>query len=64
MTISEIQKELLALKDQSIFAEAIRMGAETDLIGTIKMIISQAKDNRALVSKIIGENLLSKIEKL
>lgn len=60
----EIQKELLALKDQSIFAEAIRIGAGTDLIGTIKMIISQAKDNRALVSKIIGENLLSKIEKL
>lgn len=62
--MTEIQKELLALKDQSIFAEAIRMGAETDLIGTIKMIISKARDNRSLVSKIIGEPLLKKIESL
>lgn len=62
--IYDIQKELLSLKDESIFAESIRLGAATDLIGCIKMIVSQAKDNRPLVAKIVGENLLRKIENL
>jgi len=62
--LNEIQKELLSLTDPSIWAKSIRAGAKEDYTGCIKMIISQAKDNRKLVSKIIGEELLSKIEKL
>lgn len=59
-----IQSRLMTLRDESVFALSIRNAAVTDLKGCIKMILDQAKDNRVLVAKIIGENLLNDIELL
>lgn len=60
----EIRQQLLAITHNSVFADAIRTGATTDLNSTIDMIRSQAKDNRVLVMDIVGENVLMLIEEL
>ena len=57
-----IQSKLLTLEGDSVFATSIRMAANDDLPGCLKMILEQAKDNRELVEKIIGTDLLMKID--
>lgn len=59
-----IQSKLLTLEGDSVFAISVRMAAKNDLEGCLKMIREQAKDNRELVEKIIGEELLKEIESL
>lgn len=59
-----IQGKLMTLRDESIFADAVRAGSVKDLKGTLKMIIEQSKDNRVAVAGMIGEELLSQIENL
>lgn len=59
-----IQDELMDIKGGSIFADAVRIAAKNDLNGTLKMILSQAKDNRVVVAGVIGNRLLTQIEKL
>lgn len=59
-----IQDKLISLKGESIFAHSVRIGAKNDLNECLKMILSQAHDNRLLVSKLIGERLLKEIESL
>jgi hypothetical protein len=60
----EIRERLLNIALNSIFAESIISGIETDFNGTIDMIVSQSKDNRKLVSDIISEETLLLIENL
>lgn len=64
MTTPSVQSALISLWGDSVFAVAIRAGAAEDLEGTLKMILSQAKDNRAGVARIVGEELLKHIETL
>lgn len=51
---NKLRTRLKNLKGESVFAYAIRAGAEKDLDGTIEMIKSQAKDNYSLVLSILG----------
>lgn len=57
-----LQNKLVNLPGNSIFEIAIRYGAKVNLPACQKMILDQASDNKYLVIKIIGENLLSEIE--
>ena len=51
--------------DKSVMGTAIHTGLkEGKLKEVIEMIQSQAKDNRNLMAEIIGEELLSEIERL
>lgn len=59
-----IQGKLLSLRDDSVFAESIRTGAVKHFDGCIKMIKDQAEDNRPMVERIIGAELLKEIESL
>lgn len=59
-----IQGKLICLRDESVFAESVRDGAVNDLSGTLKMILEQAEDNRPMVERIIGGDLLKVIEKM
>ena len=58
---NSIQRQLINLPGDSIFAIAVRSGAKEDYEGTVQMIIDQSKDNFSLVEKIIGELLLDDI---
>lgn len=60
--LTEIYDRLKRVSDLTIFGTAVRGGIETDLQGTIEMIVSQAKDNRTIVSGIVGEGTLMLIE--
>lgn len=62
ISLIDIQTELMHLKGDSIFAHSVRIGAKDNLESCLQMILSQAQDNRPLVSKIIGEELLKSIE--
>jgi hypothetical protein len=59
-----IQSQLSTLPGKSLFAETIRLNAYTDFDECVRMILSQVQDNRPLVTHIIGEDLLTKIEQL
>ena len=59
-----IQDELMNLPNGGLFTEAVRMGAKTNLNGTLRMIREQAVSNRGYTIEIIGEDLLAKIEEL
>lgn len=60
----EIQSRLSKLTSKSLFAKTCRDNAKKDIDGVILMILSQSRDNRSLVACIIGEKLLTEIEKL
>lgn len=62
--MNKIQAQLLNLKSKSMFAFGIRVTAKTDLPGTLKLIREQAADNRPMMARIIGNDLLTKIENL
>lgn len=59
-----IQDELMDLPEGGLFTEAIRLGAKSNLNGTLRMIREQAKSNRPYMVEIIGEKLLKEIEQL
>ena len=63
MSTETIQQQLLKVSDNSIFGYAIKAGLNSDPEGVIKMIKDQAEDNRDMIIRIIGENLLNQIEK-
>lgn len=63
MDIHKIQDKLAELPGKSLFAQAVRDNARQDINGVILMILSQARDNKKLVAEIIGEDLLTEIEK-
>jgi hypothetical protein len=60
----QLKHRLSTLPGNSIFAQAIRNGVETDLNGTVDMILSQLQDNRVLVIDIVGEDLVLLIDNL
>jgi hypothetical protein len=62
MLIHRIQDNLLALKDESIFAQSLRDHAKNSPQECVKMIIDQYKDNPPLVTKIVGKETLNLIE--
>lgn len=66
LTMAALQGKLMMIRGESVFAESVRAGAVTDLKGTLKMIKEQAEDpkSRAGLVRIVGEDLVSKIEKL
>lgn len=59
-----LQNKLIKLPGNSIFEDAIRHGAKKNLPACLKMILDQAADNKYLVIKIIGKNLLTEIENI
>jgi len=61
MTIHKIQDNLMALKGDSLMAEAIRVGANKNLRGCIKMIASQYGDNPELMTQIVGKESIALI---
>lgn len=60
--MEEIKKRLLQVSMASIFGQAVVMGANINLPGTIQMIKDQLKDNRELVTDIIGSDCVGLIE--
>lgn len=62
MDVHIIQDKLCELRGDSVWVQAVREGAVKNISSTIRMIKSQAKDNRSLVANMIGEELLTKIE--
>lgn len=64
MTHTEIKYSLMSIPPSSVFAQAIIKGAEHNIDSVMQMIFDQSKDNRQLVSDIVGENLLSEIENI
>lgn len=56
-----LQDKLINLSGDSIFAIAVRAGAKENLASAIQMIKDQYIDNPVLVTKIIGEDLLTQI---
>jgi len=60
-----ISVELEGVDPETTFGLAIKLALKKkDLKRCIEMILSQANDNRPLVSHLIGEDLLKKIESL
>ena len=56
---------LQSIPGDSLFAEAIRAEAGTNLTGVVQMIKDQIKDgHRVLVGDIVGENIVTMIENL
>lgn len=64
--IHEIAAELSALPGNSITHVAVRNAAVNDVSAAqvVNELYEQSQDNRPLVSKILGESLLRKIENL
>lgn len=60
--IHRIQDNLLALKDDSLFADALRKGAKDTPDSCVKTIISQYRDNPQMIAKIVGKETLKLIE--
>lgn len=65
LLLAEIAIQLEGIQSDSFFAEsifiAIRRNSPANEI--VQMIYDQSKDNRPLVSHIVGEKVLLKIEK-
>ena len=59
----ELTQALQSLPGESVFVQAIREEAATNLDGVVQMIKDQLKDNRTLVIDIIGETAVTLIEK-
>lgn len=62
MLIPKIQDALADIKEGGILGEAIRNGAYKNIAGTIKMILSQHKDNPGMITEIVGEDTLQMID--
>lgn len=60
--IHRIQDNLLALKDDSLFADALRKGAKDTPDSCVKTIISQFRDNPPMITRIVGKETLKLIE--
>lgn len=65
-SLMKIQDELAAIHGDSFLADVIRDGALTNMRETIKMIKDQCADPRSRpgMVRVIGEDLIRKIEKL
>lgn len=59
--IHKIQDNLVDLKGDSLFANAIRAGAISNPQGAIKMIADQYRDNPKLVVEIVGKETMEMI---
>ena len=59
--MTELRQRLANLTGNSLFAQAIRNGAEIDLPGTVDMIRSQYNDNPELVTEIVGKDTIEMI---
>ena len=59
--MTELRQRLANLTGNSLFAQAIRIGAEIDLPGTVDMIRSQYNDNPELVTEIVGKDTIEMI---
>lgn len=60
-----IKYRLMKLTGESIFVKSMQAAAyDGRYQDAIDEIYAQSKDNRPLVAKLIGENLLTKIETL
>jgi hypothetical protein len=64
LLIADIAVQLQYIPNNSFMGIAIKEGARERPKDCIKMVREQALDNRTLISDIVGEKLLQKIEKL
>lgn len=62
MTIHKIQDALLALKDDSLFAQSLRDNAQDKPRQCVQMVCDQHADNPALVRQIVGDDVILMIE--
>ena len=60
----EIRERLMNISLSTVFGQSIVQGVQVSINDTIEMILSQSKDNRQLVSDIIGEETLLLIESI
>jgi hypothetical protein len=62
--MTDLTTQLQSITHPGLFAEVIRKEVKDKPEETLKMIREQLKDNRLLVSEIIGDNLVTVIEKM
>jgi hypothetical protein len=62
--MTELTTQLQSITHPGLFADVIRKEVKDKPEETLKMIREQLKDNRLLVSEIIGYNLVTVIEKM
>lgn len=62
MKIHWIQDELMRLKGTDVFVNALKEGALSDIITTMKKIMDYERDAPILMCEIVGENLLNEID--
>jgi hypothetical protein len=60
--MTELTTQLQSITHPGLFADVIRKEVKDKPEETLKMIREQLKDNRLLVSEIIGDNLVTVIE--
>lgn len=60
--IHRIQDALLALKQDSLFAQSLRDNAKDKPDQCVKMIVDQYRDNPPMITKMIGKETLKLIE--
>lgn len=60
--IHQIQDRLTAITEGGILGAAIQKGARDNIQGTIRMIVSQYRDNPKLLTEIVGAETLALIE--
>jgi hypothetical protein len=60
----EIRERLMNISLSTVFGQSIVQGVQVSINDTIEMILSQAQDNRQLVSDIVGEETLQLIESI
>ena len=61
-TLMKIADKLAAIPGTGIAADCIRQSSHSNTMGVIDMIKSQAEDNRPIMARLVGENLLKEIE--
>ena len=62
MKIHWIQDKLMRLKGTDVFVNALKEGALSDIITTMKKIMDYERDAPILMCEIVGENLLNEID--
>lgn len=61
-TLMKIADKLAAIPGTGIAVDCIRQSSHSNTMGVIDMIKSQAEDNRHIMARLVGENLLKEIE--
>lgn len=64
LLIADLSVQLQHIPNNSFIGIAVKTSAKENPVECIRMVQSQSRDNRLLMSDVIGEKLLRKIENL